>query len=81
MELVVIAEYPSTPEATMAKNCLVNEGIDAVLTDENTGDLFHLAASFGEVKLMVPADQVDRAQDILKKAHDQTRPHGYHKEE
>jgi hypothetical protein len=81
MDLVVIAQYPSTPEATMAKNCLVNEGIDAVLTDENTGDLFHLAADFGEVKLLVPADQVERAKDVLQKVHDHTRPHGYHKPE
>lgn len=81
MELVVIAQFPTTAEAAMARNRLAEEGITATLTDENVGDLFHLAASFGEVKLMVKADESERATEILKQVHDHTRPHGYHKEE
>lgn len=81
MELVTIAQFPTTAEATMAKNRLAEEGIEAVLADENTGDLFHLAASFGEVKLMVPSEHVEQAKKILEKVHDHTHPHGYHKPE
>lgn len=81
MELVLIGQYPTTAEAAMARNCLADEGIEAVLADENTGDLFHLAASFGEVKLMVKADDAERSKEVLARVHDHTKPHGYHKPE
>lgn len=69
MELVTIAEFPSSVEATLAKNLLAENGIQAELADENVGDLFHLAANFGEVKLMVASDRAEEAKRLLESAH------------
>lgn len=66
MELVAVAMYPTSVEATLAVNRLAEEGIEATLFNENTGDLLHLAAPFGEVKVMVPAEKADRASEILR---------------
>jgi hypothetical protein len=72
MELVTVAQFPTTAEAMLAKNLLAENGIKAELADENTGDLFHLAASFGEVKLMVSSDHVESATKLLQEAHRRT---------
>ena len=73
MELVRIAAYNSTPEATLAKNLLEAEGIPAKLDDATTADMFHLTSPFGEAKLMVEEQYVDRALAILRAAEQHHR--------
>ena len=70
MDLVTIAAYNSTPEATLAKNLLESEGIPAKLADDATADMFHLTSPFGEAKLMVEQQYVDQALGILRSAEE-----------
>ena len=68
MDLVTVGSYPTSAEATLAKNLLDAEGIPAFLENDNTGDLFHLAAPFGEVKVAVAAENADQARSVLDSA-------------
>ena len=68
MDLVTIAAYNSTPEAQLAKNLLESEGIPAFLTDDATADMLHLTSPFGEAKIQVTEENVDRAVAILRAA-------------
>jgi hypothetical protein len=70
MDLVMIAAYNSSPEAQLAKNLLESEGIPAQLADDTTADMFHLTSPFGEAKLLVPQEHVDRALEILHSAEE-----------
>jgi hypothetical protein len=65
MDLVVVGSYPTSAEAALAKNLLETEGIPAFLEETETGDLFHLASPFGEVKLSVAQDHAEQARAIL----------------
>jgi putative signal transducing protein len=76
MEMVAIAGFPTSAEAMLARNLLVENGIKAELADENTGDLFHLNADFGDVKLLVPTDNVEQAKKLLQEAHQHTDTDG-----
>jgi hypothetical protein len=68
MDLVTIGSYPTSAEATLAKNLLESEGIPSFLEDDSVGDLFHLAAPFGEVKLAVATEHAENARTVLESA-------------
>lgn len=68
MDLVTITAYNSTPEAQLAKNLLESEGIPAFLTDDATADMLHLTSPFGEAKIQVAQENVERALAILHAA-------------
>jgi hypothetical protein len=73
MDLITVAEFSASPEATLAKNLLADEGIEAVLSEEYTGDLFELASNMGSVKLQVRSDDAERARALLDSVkHDHT---------
>ncbi|HEY1381679.1 MAG TPA: DUF2007 domain-containing protein [Gemmataceae bacterium] len=65
MDLVTVGSYPTSAEAALAKNLLEAEGIPAFLEEDATGDLFHLAAPFGEVKVSVAAEHAEQARALL----------------
>src|SRR3954469_22451351 len=68
MDLVTVGSYPTSAEATLAKNLLEAEGIPAFVEEDATGDLFHLASPFGEAKVQVAAEHADQARAVLDSA-------------
>jgi hypothetical protein len=62
-ELVCISKHMTTAEAHVAKLALKEAEIPCFLADSNCAGLFSNA--LGGVKLMVPADDVERANEIL----------------
>jgi hypothetical protein len=68
MDLVNVASFPNSAEAELAKNLLESEGVPAFVEEDATGDLFHLASPFGEVKVSVASEYVDQARAILDAA-------------
>ncbi len=66
MTLVSIAEYPDRIAADVARIALAAEGIDAVLFD---GGMAGLGFGFmTPVRLMVHADDADRARPLIEPA-------------
>jgi hypothetical protein len=64
-ELVVIREYPTTIDAELAKSALESVGIESMIrSDDKGGQSPGLAFGRG-VELLVRADDVDAADDIL----------------
>jgi hypothetical protein len=68
MDLVTVASFPNSAEAALAKNLLEAKGITAFVEEDATGDLFHLASPFGEVKLQVEEKDAEPARAILDSA-------------
>jgi hypothetical protein len=62
--LIVIASYPSSTEAYLAKEFLSQNGINSVIVDENMGTLYPFS-TVGGVKLKVKAENGKRARDLL----------------
>ncbi|MFL5328068.1 MAG: putative signal transducing protein [Gemmataceae bacterium] len=65
MDLVTVSTYSTSAAAEMAKNFLVNEGIEAFIEAATTGDMLHLG---GEVKLQVAQENAEQAARLLKDA-------------
>jgi hypothetical protein len=65
-DLFVIAKFLEPIHATLVRGCLVAAGIPAVLADENLvqTDLL-LAPALGGVRILVPADYLHEARDVL----------------
>ena len=57
MDLVTVGTYNSAAAAEMAKNFLMDEGIQAFVEEGATGDMLHLG---GEVKLQVAAKDAEQ---------------------
>ena len=62
-ELVTIATFRTLGEAHVAKGALESEGVECVLTDENIAGIY--SPAIGGIRLQVPADDKDRALEIL----------------
>jgi hypothetical protein len=68
--LVTVATYNTSVEATLAKNYLQSAGIRAVLSDDTTVDMaWHLGVALGGVKLQVLAEDAERAEEVLEELH------------
>ncbi|MBN1919895.1 MAG: DUF2007 domain-containing protein [Anaerolineae bacterium] len=63
-ELIAVARYINPAQAHIARDLLIMEGIDAIVTDESMGNLLGML-SIGGGRVMVRASDVDRAQEIL----------------
>lgn len=64
--LLTIASYADAATANIARSILDSEGIPACLGAENTNTmLWHYGTALGGVKLMVFAEQADKAKAIL----------------
>ena len=68
-DLVTVATWPNTEEAHAAKNYLADNGIRAVLGNEQlVGNLWHLGNATGWVKLDVEEANAERARTLLRDA-------------
>jgi hypothetical protein len=67
MELVAIASYESSTEATFNKSILESEGIDSIVTDEpiNLLEWLDKEAPQYTIKLMVRRSDAEKALEIL----------------
>ena len=63
-ELVVVAEYPESTEAELARQMLEDAGIKAMLEDQNAGDMVPIMAV--PVKLCVLESQAEQAIKVLE---------------
>jgi len=74
-QFVTLAYFSNAPEAGMVCELLKNNGIDAILKGANFGALepLRLVGGFSEIRLIVPATEFDRAQEIYNAffGHDQ----------
>lgn len=62
----VIGHFSSSGEANLARNRLRDAGIAAELADDITADLnWDLVVAINNVKLIVPAEQLDEARAVL----------------
>jgi len=75
MDLVIVGEYSTLAEAQLAKNLLEDEGIKAQIADDASADLLHLNDPSTEVKLMVAADDANRAREVLSAAEESHAEH------
>jgi hypothetical protein len=73
-ELVTIASYPNAAEAEIARAALESEGIKGYTTDDEVvGAVWLLGNAVGYVKLLVAADDTQRAQAVLRAAGTQSQ--------
>jgi hypothetical protein len=64
-ELTTVATFKTRAEADLAQDRLKGEGVDAFVLDEVTaGVMPYLTTSFG-IRLQVPTEQLQKAQEIL----------------
>jgi hypothetical protein len=61
---VAVAAYRSVIEAHLARALLESEGLDAVLAGEHAAHLLGVQSA----ELLVPADEAERAREILRAA-------------
>jgi hypothetical protein len=67
--LVTVATFTNSIEATLAQQCLEAEGIPAFLQDEATVNVaWHLTIGVGGIKLQVNREQAEQAMLILAEA-------------
>jgi hypothetical protein len=65
-KLVTIAQFPSYIEAEMAKQLLADYGIEAVVTGDNTSNVYSGLPALSEVELQVLESQAQQSQEILR---------------
>ena len=65
--LITIRKYPSYIQAEMAKQTLEDNGIRAVVSGENTANVYSLPG-IQEAELQVLSDQADEALKLLKES-------------
>ena len=66
IRFVSIASYSDSIEAGVAQSLLIENGIDAIVTDvEAATTLWHAGLALGGVKVEVPFEQAQAAQEIL----------------
>jgi hypothetical protein len=67
MDWTEVGAFPTAAEAALARQMLEAEGIEVMVSDENTGNLWQIPA-VAEVKLSVQAADVERATKLLDEA-------------
>jgi hypothetical protein len=79
-ELVVIRTYRTVIDAELAKTALDSVGIDSMVRSDNEGGQSPILASVRGVELLVRADDVGAAEDVLDveglDGGDREPPHG-----
>lgn len=65
-EFIRLAGFSTSVEAGLVQELLSNNGIQAVLQGENFGGLdpLPMRGGFSEIQLLVPAAELDRAQQL-----------------
>jgi hypothetical protein len=64
-ELVVVRTFPNVIEADLAKSALESVGIDSMVRSDNKGGQSPALAFGQSVELLVRADDIDAANDML----------------
>ena len=66
--LVTLAYFSNATEAGMACELLLNNGIAAILRGANFGalDPLPMVGGFSEIRLMVPAGDLERSQELYQ---------------
>ena len=68
-DLVVLGEYENTIEASMVKDVLETNGIQAMLTNEIMSNVLSLAPiNYGMVRVLVFRSDIEQARKILESA-------------
>ena len=65
-DLITIATYTNSTEATLAKNDLIASGIKAVLLGEEGNALWHTISEMSMIKLQVAQEDAARAAEMIK---------------
>jgi hypothetical protein len=65
-KLVTIAQFPSYIEAEMAKQLLADYGIEAIVTGDNTSNVYSGLSALTDVELQVFESQAQEAIEILE---------------
>jgi hypothetical protein len=68
IKFVALAYFARLAEAEMARELLVNNGVDAILQGANFGGLEPLLmpGGFSEIRLLVPEGEFERAQQLYE---------------
>jgi hypothetical protein len=69
-KIIRVASYNSVEEAHLVKNLLENEGVRAVVLEENNFGLFQIGPAFGGAGVHVTEDQVEHACQVLQRHED-----------
>lgn len=63
----VVARFFAPTDAFMMKSCLESNGVDATVADANLVQVYEfLTTAVGGVRVLVPDEQFERAQEILR---------------
>ena len=65
-DLVVVSRFRSVADAQIAKGILDEVAIDSIIRSDNAGGMYPAMA---EEELVVRAEDVDKANDALKRRH------------
>jgi hypothetical protein len=65
-KLVTIAEYADSSQAELARQVLADYGIQALIMDQNTSNLWQTALPWSTTKLQVLESDADHARQILE---------------
>ena len=65
-DLVVVSRFRSVADAQIAKGILDEVAIDSIIRSDNAGGMYPAMA---EAELVVRAEDVDKANDALKRRH------------
>ncbi len=64
-DMVVVKTFSYQHEAELAKSVLEGSGIEATTNSDDCGALDPALGLVRGVKVLVPADQIERAEDVL----------------
>ncbi len=72
-KLITIAQFNDSMEAEMAKQLLADNGIEAVVTGQNTANIYSGLPALGNVELQTLESRARQAKEILEsqKEHEQ----------
>lgn len=66
-----IAEFSTEPQAAIAANMLIDNGINAVVPPNNMGTLYGAGTTWAPFVLYVPEEDANRALQLLREHGDQ----------
>ena len=65
-DLIAVSTFPSTADAQLAKGVLDEAGIESMIRSDNAGGMY---PGIGGADLLVKAEDVERAKDVLQPRH------------
>ncbi len=74
LELVTVARFTDYMRADLARQMLEEQGIKAVVTGQNVGNVYSGLPGVVDIKLQTFAGQAEEAKEILKSLEPQEQP-------